>query len=140
VPDFLPDYNIGAYASWEVDIWKKLRNARKAAVQRYIASVEGRNFVLTSLVAEVAESYYELLALDNQLAIVQQNIGIQKNALDIVKLQKEAARATELGVQKFRAEVLRSQTMEFDLLQKNKRNGEQDKHAAGPLPTTSGQG
>lgn len=120
VPDPLPDYTVAAYANWEVDIWKKLRNAKKAAVARYLATVEGRNFVLTNLVAEVANSYYELLALDNQFAIVKQNIDLQKNALDIVKTQKEAARATELAVQKFQAEVLKSQSLEFEILQKIK--------------------
>ena len=85
-PDPLTNFQLGAFASWEVDIWHKLRNARKAAVLRYLASVEGRNFMQTNLVAEVATSYYELLALDNQLTIVQQNIGIQTNALEIVKL------------------------------------------------------
>lgn len=117
MPDPLMDYNVGLYANWEVDIWKKLRNAKKAAVTRYLSTVEGKNFVITNLVAEIANSYYELLALDNQLAIVQQNIELQKNALDIIKVQKEAARATELAVQKFQAEVLKSQSMEFDILQ-----------------------
>jgi multidrug efflux system outer membrane protein len=76
--------------------------------------------MLTNLVAEVADSYYELLALDNQLEIVQQNIGLQKNALEIVKVQKDASRVTELAVQKFQAEVLKSQSMEFDILQQIK--------------------
>lgn len=117
VPDVLPDYALAAYANWEVDIWKKLRNAKKAAVTRYLSTVEGKNFVLTNLIAEVANSYYELLALDNQLAIVKQNIELQENALDIIKIQKEAARTTELAVQKFEAEVLKSQSLEFDILQ-----------------------
>ncbi|WP_016990059.1 TolC family protein [Flavobacterium sp. ACAM 123] len=116
-PDPLTDFSIGAYANWEVDIWHKLHTAKKAAVTRYLATVEGKNFVLTNLVAEVATSYYELQALDNQLLIVKQNIALQKNALEIVKLQKEAARGTELAVQKFQAEVLKSQSMEFDINQ-----------------------
>jgi NodT family efflux transporter outer membrane factor (OMF) lipoprotein len=120
VPDPLMDYTLAGYANWEVDIWKKLHNARKAAVTRYLSTVEGKNFVLTNLVAEVAGSYYELLALDNQLVIVKQNIELQKNALEIVKVQKEATRATELAVQKFNAEVLKSQSLEFDILQKIK--------------------
>lgn len=120
MPDPLGDFNVGLVANWEVDIWKKLRNAKKAAVARYLSTVEGRNFVLTNLVAEVANSYYELLALDNQLEIVRQNIALQKNALEIVKVQKEAAKATELAVQKFQAEVLKSQSLEFDLLQQVK--------------------
>jgi outer membrane protein, multidrug efflux system len=116
-PDPLTDFIVGAYANYEVDIWHKLHNAKKAALTRYLATVEGKNFVLTNLVAEVANSYYELQALDNQLLIVQQNIAIQKNALEIVQWQKEAAKETELAVQKFKAEVLKSRSMEFDIRQ-----------------------
>jgi NodT family efflux transporter outer membrane factor (OMF) lipoprotein len=119
-PDPLGDFTISAYANWEVDIWKKLRNSKKAALNRYLATVEGKNFVITNLIAEVADSYYELLALDNQLDIVKQTIKLQTNALEIVKIQKQAARATELGVKKFEAEVLTSQSMEFDILQQIK--------------------
>lgn len=119
-PDPLSDFAIGAYANWEVDIWKKLRNSKKAALTRYLATVEGKNFVITNLIAEVADSYYELLALDSQLDIVKQNIALQTNALEIVKVQKQAARATELGVQKFQAEVLTSKSLEFEILQKIK--------------------
>ncbi|RYJ40785.1 RND efflux system outer membrane lipoprotein [Flavobacterium anhuiense] len=121
-PDPLGDFTIAAYANWEVDIWKKLRNSKKAALNRYLATVEGKNFVITNLIAEVADSYYELLALDNQLDIVKQTIKLQTNALEIVKVQKQAARATELGVKKFEAEVLTSQSLEFDILQKIKEN------------------
>lgn len=74
--------------------------------------------MITNLVAEVANSYYELLALDNQLEMVKQNIQLQQNALEIVKIQKEAARATELAVQKFQAEVLASKSKEFDINQR----------------------
>lgn len=117
VPEVLMDFTPAVYAHWEVDIWKKLRNARKAAVTRYLASVEGKNFVVTNLIAEIANSYYELLALDAQLDIVRQNIDLQKSALEVVKIQKQAAQATELGVQKFEAEVLASRSLEFEIQQ-----------------------
>jgi NodT family efflux transporter outer membrane factor (OMF) lipoprotein len=120
MPEPLMDYGVAAYANWEVDIWKKLRNAKKAAVTRYLSSIEGRNFVLTGLVAEVATSYYELVALDNQLTIVRQNIDLQKNALEVVKIQKQASRSTELAVQKFQAEVFKSESLQFDILQQIK--------------------
>lgn len=118
VPDWLPDYRFGVFANWEIDAWKKLRNSKKAAVNRYLATMEGRNFVVTNLIAEIANSYYELLALDNQLDIVEQTIGLQQNALDIVRIQKQAAAATELAVKKFEAEVLNSQSLKFDILQR----------------------
>jgi len=117
VPDALGDITGAVYANWEIDIWKKLRNAKQAAVNRYLSTVEGRNFVITNLVAEVASSYYELLAYDTQLEIIRQNIALQQNALELVKVQKEAARVTELAVQKFQAEVLKSQSMEYNVLQ-----------------------
>ena len=117
VPDWLPDFRLGLFANWEVDAWKKLRTAKKAAITRYLATVEGRNFVITNLVAEIANSYYELLALDNQLQIVKQTILLQQNALEIVRIQKQAAAATELAVKKFEAEVLNSQSTEFDIRQ-----------------------
>jgi NodT family efflux transporter outer membrane factor (OMF) lipoprotein len=117
-PDPLQDYLIEGYATWEADIWRRLHNAKKAAVTRYLATVEGRNFVITNLVAEIANSYYELLALDNQLDIVKKNIDIQNNALEIVKLQKEATRVTELAVRKFEAEVMKTKSLQYDIRQK----------------------
>lgn len=116
-PAPLPDYNAGALASWQVDIWKKLRNARKAAMARYLATNEGKNFLVTQLVAEIASTYYQLLALDQQLMILNQNITIQKNALEIVRLEKEAAKTTELAVRRFEAEVWKNQSHVFSLQQ-----------------------
>lgn len=117
-PDPLQDYYIAAYASWEADIWHKLHNAKKAAVSRYLSTVEGRNFIITNLVAEIAGSYYELLALDKQLDILGKNIGLQQNALNIVRVEKEATRVTELAVRKFEAEVLKTQSMQYDVRQR----------------------
>lgn len=117
VPEKLGDFALGLHASWEVDVWKKLRNSKKAAFTRYLATIDGKNFVITNLIAEIANSYYELLALDNTLAIIKETISLQQNALEIVKVQKEAAKVSELAVKKFEAEVLNSQSLEFDILQ-----------------------
>lgn len=117
IPDPLPNFLIGADLSWEVDIWHKLRTAKEAAFKRYLATVEGRNFLVTNLVAEIANNYYELLALDNQLEIVRQNIDIQANALKIVQLQKTASRVTELAVKRFEAQVLHTRSLQFGIQQ-----------------------
>lgn len=117
-PEPLYDFMIGAYASWELDVWGKLRNAKKAAVARYLSSVEGKNFMVTNLVAEIANTYYELLALDNQLSIVEQNIEIQNDAFKIVKMQKEAARVNELAVKRFEAQVLNTKGIQYEIRQK----------------------
>jgi len=116
-PEPLGDLMFGAVASWELDVWKKLRNSKKAAVMNYLSTVEGKNFMTTKLVAEIANSYFELLALDNQLDILNQNIEIQKNALKVVKMQKQAAKVTELAVKRFEAEVAKNQSRIYEVRQ-----------------------
>lgn len=113
-------YGLGLYASWEVDIWKKLRNATKVAALHYLASVEGRSFATTLLVSEIASSYYELLALDKQLEVLRSNIKLQEDGLEIIKLQKSAAKVTELAVQRFEAEVLKNKSLQYDIEQQIK--------------------
>ncbi|WP_326982425.1 TolC family protein [Chryseobacterium sp. MYb264] len=117
VPDNLGNFEGGLMTNWEIDIWKKLRNEKDAAVAHYLSTVEGKNFVLSSLIAEVADNYYELLSLDNQLGIIQKYIELQKKALEISKIQKEAAAATELAVKKFEAELAKSKASEYTIRQ-----------------------
>ena len=118
VPEILGDQKLGFQASWEVDVWGKLHNLKKAAFSRYLSSVEVKNYVVTNLVAEVANTYYELLALDNQLQIIKETIQLQKNALEIVKVQKEASVVSELAVKQFEADVFNSQGFEIEIVQK----------------------
>ncbi len=117
VPANLPNFRFGLTASWEIDAWGKLRSAAKAAGMRYAATVEGKNFIITEIIAEIADSYYELVALDLQVEVLQTNIELQERALEVVRLQKEAGRATELAVRKFQAEVLKNQGRKFELEQ-----------------------
>ena len=116
-PDPLSDFMVGAVASWEVDVWKKLRNAKKSATMRYLATVEGKNFMVTNLIAEIANSYYELMALDNQLSIIQQNTAIQTDALEIVKQQKDAAKLSQLAVNRFEAQLLNTKNLQYQIQQ-----------------------
>lgn len=117
MPDPLGNFEGGLMANWEVDIWKKLRTEKESAVAHYLSTVEGKNFILSNLIEEVANNYYELLALDNQLDIIQQYTKLQQRALEISKIQKEAAAATELAVKKFEAELAKSKASEFTIRQ-----------------------
>ncbi|MDQ0595437.1 multidrug efflux system outer membrane protein [Chryseobacterium ginsenosidimutans] len=117
MPDPLGNFEGGLMANWEVDIWKKLRTEKESAVAHYLSTVEGKNFVLSNLIEEVADNYYELLALDNQLDIIQQYTKLQQKALEISKIQKEAAAATELAVKKFEAELAKSKASEYTIRQ-----------------------
>ena len=111
IPLNMPDLFLGFRSSWEADIWGKLSNQKKAALNRYLATEQARKWVTTQLVAQVAELYYELLALDKELEILQRNIRLQENGVEIVKVQKAGGRATELAVQQFTAQLLGTKSM-----------------------------
>ena len=116
-PTFVGDYQFGLFSTWEIDVWKKLRNSAQVAVLEYMASSEGKNFLVTNLVAEVANSYYELIALDNQLENLKQNISIQQNGLEMVKQLLLFARTTTLAVKRYEAEVAKNQSKIFEIQQ-----------------------
>jgi NodT family efflux transporter outer membrane factor (OMF) lipoprotein len=71
----------------------------------------------TNLIAEIADAYYELLALDNLLNIVNQNIDIQSSALKVVKQQKSAARVSQLAVNRFEAQLLNTRNLQYSIKQ-----------------------
>ena len=98
----------GLAFTWQLDIYRQLRNARDAAAQRYIVASERRNYFVTTLVAEIAENFYRLMGLDKRLENLDQIIELQTRSLEIAKARKEAARSTELGVLRFQAELQRN--------------------------------
>jgi outer membrane protein, multidrug efflux system len=102
------NYLGGLNLTWQLDIYRQLRNARDAAVQRYVAASEKRNYFVTTMVAEIAENFYRLMGLDKRLENLDQIIELQTRSLEIARARKEAARSTELGVLRFQAELQRN--------------------------------
>ena len=102
------NFGTGLNLSWQLDIYRQLRNARDAAAQRYVAASEKRNFFVTTLIAEIAENFYRLMGQDKRLENLDQIIDLQEKSLQIAKARKEAARSTELGVLRFQAELERN--------------------------------
>lgn len=113
----LPNFLMAADVSWQIDIWRQLRNARDAQSLRYLGTVDGRNYMVTRLVAEIAENYYKLMGLDQRLATLDQTIALQERSLEMAKAQKEGVRGTELGVQRFQAEVRKNQSEKLIIYQ-----------------------
>ncbi len=118
VPLDLPDLHIALQATWEVDIWGRLRNQRKAALSRMLASREGAHLVMTNVVADVAVAYYELVALDKELAIFGETVVRQEEALNVIQRQKDAGRANELAVQQFQAQLLGTKALQKETEQR----------------------
>ena len=82
-----------------------------------LGTIDGRNYVVTRLVAEIAENYYQLMALDKQLETLDRTIALQEQSLEIAKARKESARDTELAVQRFQAEVRKNQSQKLIIRQ-----------------------
>lgn len=106
----LPNFLLAPQVSWQLDIWKQLRNARDAQVLRWLGTTDGRNYVVTRFVAEIAENYYALMALDQRLDNLNRVIALQEQSLKIAQARMLAARSTALGVQRFLAEVRKNQS------------------------------
>ena len=117
IPTVIPDLAPSIQVDWTIDLWNKLNSGKKAAVERYLASEAGQRAVKSRLVADVAENYYMLLALDYKLDVMQQYIALQKNAVKIARIQKEADADTQLAVEKFEAELAKAQADEYLLRQ-----------------------
>lgn len=117
VPTVIPDLAPTLQFDWTIDLWNKLNSSKKAAVERYLASEAGQRAVKSQLVADVAENYYILLALDYKLSVMQEYISLQKNAVKIARIQKEADAGTQLAVEQFDAELAKAQADEYLLRQ-----------------------
>ena len=91
-------YQISADASWEIDVWGKLRSSKRASYANLLASDAGRKAVQTRLISNIATAYYTLTGLDAKLAITRQTV---KNNIDLVetfKVLKESGKVTGAAV------------------------------------------
>lgn len=111
IPGPTPDYFAGLRSSWELDLWGKLRSRKKAAYLRFLSGQQGRRLVMTQLISQVTGMYYQLMALDYELEVIQRNISLQETALATVQIQQEAGRATLLAVQQFSAQLLNTRAL-----------------------------
>lgn len=116
VPIDLPDYYAGIQSTWEIDFRGKLKNQSKSALAKTLSSSSTVQYIINSLASDVAVSYFQLVALDNELQVIRESAGKEKAALDFVKEQKEAGKVNELVVQQFAAQYFNLQILESEVL------------------------
>lgn len=100
----IEDYNAAFNLSWEADVWGKIREQKDIALSQYLSSYEAQKTVQTQVVAAIAQGYYNLLMLDEQLSIAQTNLRLNDTTLQFTQLQWEAGQATKLAVQQAEAQ------------------------------------
>lgn len=111
------DFYLGLQTSWELDIWGKIKQLNKTAENRYLASLEGLNWLVTSLVANISQGYFTLISLDNRMDIIKKNIETQEYALEIVIAKKMAGVENELVVKQFEAQLFNIYALEKEVMQ-----------------------
>lgn len=89
-------FSVLGNVSWEIDLWGKLRHANRAAFAELVATDEGRKSIYISLVAQIAELYFQLRGLDDRLEITRKTVETRNEYLRIITLRFNEGEVSEL--------------------------------------------
>lgn len=98
-----PQYSLGITSTWEADIWGKLSATKRSQYASFLNSLEYRNLIYSSLVANIATTYYSLLALDRQLEITENMAQVLDQTVRTMEALMEAGIQNGASVQQSRA-------------------------------------
>ena len=110
-----PEYTAKFIASWELDLWGNLRWAKDKSMAQFVQAVENRRALQMTLVAQVAQAYVELVALDNELAIVKQTLSAREESVRLARLRFNGGLTSEAVYQQAQVELARTATLVPDL-------------------------
>jgi outer membrane protein, multidrug efflux system len=102
-------YSIGASASWELDLWGRIKNTTDAGKADLLASQYNRDAVALALYANVAQSYFNLRALDQQLAIAQETLKTRQESFQLRTRRFEGGVTSELDMRQAEVELAAAQ-------------------------------
>ncbi|WP_273273206.1 TolC family protein [Maribacter polysiphoniae] len=108
-------FDITGALSWEADIWGKIRSSKRASDADYLQTVAAHKAVKTDLVAQIAITYYQLLALDQQIKVTEETIINRSSSLETIKALKDAGQANQVGVDQTAAQLYGAQSQLLDL-------------------------
>jgi multidrug efflux system outer membrane protein len=120
---YMQSDQLGLTASYEIDLWGKYASASNAARARMLSQVANRGTVLTTLYANVAQSYFGMRALDAQLLLAEQALATRQENLMLQRRRFEAGIVGELDLRQAESEVASSQAT-VRLVQQNRSNAE----------------
>lgn len=104
-------FNIEASLTWELDLWGKLRWGSQASLAAYLQTVEGQRALQMTLISEVAQSYFELRALDMELSIVRQTYDARVESVRLAKLRFEGGLTSETAYRQSQVELAKTTTL-----------------------------
>jgi len=111
----LSQYDVTGNFSWEADIWGKIRSNYRGATANYLQTVEAHKAVQTNIVSTIANTYYQLIALDEQRKAIVQTIGLREQSLETIKALKEAGNVTQVAVNQTEAQLYNAKALLVDI-------------------------
>lgn len=111
----IDQYDFSAKLAWEADIWGKIRSTKRASAAKYLESAVAKQAIQTDLVANIASLYYQLLALDEQVKVVNSTLKNRNTSVDVIKALKDAGNVTEVAVKQTEAQQYAAQIILEDL-------------------------
>src|SRR5690606_6660750 len=108
-------YDLTATVGWEPDIWGKITSQKNMAEASYLQTLAAHQAVKTELIAMVASTYFELLALDEQKRIAEATIANRKQSVETNQALKSSGRVTEVAVKQAEAQWLSAQSLLIDI-------------------------
>ncbi len=111
----LDTYDITANLSWEADVWGKIRSGKRASQAEYLQNVAAHQAVKTQLISSIANTYYNLLALDAQLEVTKKTIETRASGVETIKALKDAGQVTQVAVDQNIAQYNSAKALQVDI-------------------------
>ena len=105
------EYQLAGVISWEVDLWGNLRWAKDKSKADFLGSIENERALRMSLIARVAQSYFELVALDNELDIVRQTAEARKESVQLAMKRFKGGLTSETPYRQAQVEYARTASL-----------------------------
>ncbi|MFA5297193.1 MAG: efflux transporter outer membrane subunit [Lutibacter sp.] len=109
------EYELAGKLSWEADIWGKIRSGKRGSIAAYLQTVSGKQVVQTEIVANIASTYYQLLALDAQVKVAEETLINREKGEETIKALKTSGIVNEVSVKQAEAQRYVTQIILMDL-------------------------
>ena len=111
----IDQYQLSGNLSWEADIWGKIRSNKRAANSAYLQTTAVNQAIKTQLIADIATTYYQLLAVDEQIKIAEKTLINRDKSIETILALKKAGNVTEVGVKQTEAQKYATEIIIADL-------------------------
>ncbi|NLP58527.1 efflux transporter outer membrane subunit [Lutibacter sp. B1] len=111
----IDQFDFTSKISWEADIWGKIRSSKRASVAKYLQTVAAQQAIQTEIVANIASTYYQLLALDAQVKVAEKTLINRVESVETIKALKTAGIVTEVSVKQTEAQKYATEIILKDL-------------------------